>query len=220
MTEYMREHNTIRSSDNITFNLDELKPLPGKNILFITGYPGSGKTTMINEIKMKYDNVEIISMDYLWVTLINVQQKRYLDTDRRKKMGYLVCKYVDTVLSKDIDRFEGIQDWEDPRLVSMFEEFLIWLVVESKKSYMRGRIVVIEGTQIITLKRAYLQNKPLIITGTSLIKSYIRKAKRDVIPDLDWNHIKKQFNMIPVYKKYSRDLDELIEYMRTKNAIR
>lgn len=215
MDRYITEYNILKSTNNEIFNIGNLNSHPDKNILFITGYPGAGKTTILHEIKTRYrDAVHIISMDYFWIALIKIQEKKWKNSGYRKRIGYLICKYFDTVISKYLHKFSNIRDWEDPVLVKEFKKFLIWLSAESRKSYMSGKIIVIEGTQIPLLDLEYLYNKPLIIIGTSLAKSYIRKAKRDMIPDMDYEHIKRQISMIPVYKKFSKDLNELTRYIR------
>ena len=214
----------IFSTDNIEYNTDTLKPNSDNNILFITGFSGSGKSTLMANLKEKYgNNIITIAGDIFFMvcvykyrmanTTTELKGVNRFDISRESSKLYIgpVLKRYFDIYYKDINLSNG--KFSNKELFVYWEHFINWLYndVKENTSLYRNKIIVVEGIQIYVTNPELYKDHALIITGTSMLKSYFRKAKRDIISDrkYDWKHIKTLFTMIPVYLNDISNLNRL-----------
>ena len=221
--EYTME-SVIFSTDNIEYNTDTLKPNSDNNILFITGFSGSGKSTLMANLKEKYgNNIITIAGDIFFMvcvykyrmanTTTELKGVNRFDISRESSKLYIgpVLKRYFDIYYKDINLSNG--KFSNKELLVYWEHFINWLYndVKENASLYRNKIIVVEGVQISNTNPELYKDHALIITGTSMLKSYLRKANRDIITDkkYDWKHIKTLFTMIPVYLNDISNLNRL-----------
>lgn len=221
--EYTME-SVIFSTDNIEYNTDTLKPNSDNNILFITGFSGSGKSTLMANLKEKYgNNIITIAGDIFFMvcvykyrmanTTTELKNVNKFDISRESSKSYIgpVLKRYFDIYYKDINLSNG--KFSNKELFVYWEHFINWLYndVKENASLYRNKIIVVEGIQIYVTNPELYKDHALIITGTSMLKSYFRKANRDIISDrkYDWKHIKTLFTMIPVYLNDIGNLNRL-----------
>lgn len=221
--EYTTE-SVIFSTDNIEYNIDTLKPNSDNNILFITGFSGSGKSTLMANLKEKYgNNIITIAGDIFFMvcvykyrmanTTTELKNVNKFDISRESSKSYIgpVLKRYFDIYYKDINLSNG--KFSNKELFVYWEHFINWLYndVKENASLYRNKIIVVEGIQIYATNPELYKDHALIITGTSMLKSYFRKANRDIISDrkYDWKHIKTLFTMIPVYLNDIGNLNRL-----------
>ena len=214
----------IFSTDNIEYNTDTLKPNSDNNILFITGFSGSGKSTLMVNLKEKYgNNIITIAGDTFFMVCLykyrmantttelkNVNKFDFSRESCKSYIGPVLKRYFD-IYYKDINLSNG--KFSNKELFVYWEHFINWLYndVKENASLYRNKIIVVEGIQIYVTNPELYKDHALIITGTSMLKSYFRKTKRDIISDkkYDWKHIKTLFTMIPVYLNDIGNLNRL-----------
>ena len=206
------KENFLFSEDNLEYNMEKIDN-GESNIIFITGHSGGGKTTTMGILKDKYRNkkVETISIDLLYVLILATNANRLDKVEKYRKNKNACSLLIDYFDSLKFD--SDISDFNDPRLVMYFEKFLLFLESERCKSKYNNTIFIVEGTQIFMINNLdFYKDKPVIIIGTSVVKGYIRKAKRDIFSEeqyKDWNKVKQLFTMIPIYFKYEKRINDL-----------
>lgn len=207
--------------DNLYFNTKTLRPGTDNNVVFITGFPGAGKTTTLQQIQNKFQYVEGISLDFLTVPL--VKTKRANDwrewLDKKPEVSIFIKGYLD----KNYDRIKLLNnDFNDPRLIPIYLDFIDYVKIELMKPEYKNYIAVIEGTQLFSIfveNPNYFDDKAFILIGTSLLTAFCRKIKRDVVTDKNytWENIKRQLGMIPVYKGYNKILEKIYKKYDNEN---
>ena len=229
-TEILQEYNLVLDKDNIEYNLESLKPIPGENILFITGYSGAGKSTTMSKIKEQYrDNVITVAGDYFYqlcrykyVIENNIRTAKpkwiFPSKECRDFVGPIIYKYMET----HYDKIHITNDtFRNPELGKYWDSFILWLYDECESNIYNGKIIVVEGVQMHVNEIDLYKDRPMIIMGTSMKTSYWRKAKRDIISEkkYDWKHMKTLFSMIPAYHQSSKQIDKLRKIMEESTDI-
>lgn len=228
--EVLQEYNVFVDGDNIEYNLESLKPIPGENILFITGYSGAGKSTTMSKIKEQYgDNVITVAGDYFYqlcrykyVIENNIRSAKpkwiFPSKECRDFVGPIIYKYMET----HYDKIHITNDtFSNPELDKYWDSFILWLYDECESNIYNGKIIVVEGVQMHVNEIDLYKDRPMIIMGTSMKTSYWRKAKRDIISEkkYDWKHMKTLFSMIPAYHQSSKQIDKLRKMMEESTEI-
>lgn len=131
--------NIIFSSKNIEYNLDNwINSKDGK--LLITGYTGSGKSTLSNHLSKKY-NVKLIELDNVKIN------KNYVNKLKKEdKFDELTIYYQQTIDSNITDLLykkekliiEGIQIYLYSNLIKLKQHSIIIIGTSSLKSAIRA----------------------------------------------------------------------------------
>ena len=149
-------------------NLDKWGTDAKHNVLYVTGYSGSGKSTAALALKNKHKNTSIIHLD------------RYVDgmkAPRNKEFeNYLKSKQIDwRKLYKNVD-YSSKDYWKEAdKFVKSVEKF-------GELSFGNDKRVIVEGVQIMDEwwgDHKYLSDKPVVLMKTNSITSEYRAAKRD-----------------------------------------
>ena len=149
------------------YNLNLWQRKPGMNILYVTGFSGSGKSTYASNLARKTENCVHIDVD----KFIQYKSNTHLYGDN-SKASKLLDKYFET--HKDLPEFEGGAE----NIMSRVRPFFDWIQSEAKKDY--KTLYIIEGVQILyDVDPSFFKDKPLIIIGTSIKNSYKQCAKRN-----------------------------------------
>lgn len=192
----------FKNVNDITFNEND------KNIIFITGLSGSGKSYLSKELANKY-NSSIFQPEWLiHYTHTSEEFKPFLDEfiDRYNIRNYVDSKWDN---SKDEDNNEELKKY----INLLVKEFI--LNANNSKKY------IVEGLQLFTLIDINLiKNYYLIVKGTSSVNSLRNRIKRDYKKRKDYKLIDKIKWFIKVIKqsklyqfKHRKKLNEFIRKM-------
>lgn len=215
----INEHNLVFSTDHILYNMELLDK--GFPIMLITGYPGSGKSTMLAQYTDKYDYVEPVSLDLLTRAMAHKDNDSWRNPKYDTKSD-LIVEYVD---ERGLDNLPTIANFNDPRLPAVYHDFMEWITDKATSKKRKSNLIVIEGLQILQMNPEDVVYMPLVITGTSALKSWFRKQKRDVFaadsrfrgkPD---KAIKSIFGSIKSYIQIDRQINGLMNNMISEAVI-
>lgn len=149
-------------------NLDKWGTDSKHNVLYITGYSGSGKSTAALALKNKHKNVSIIHLDHY--------------TDSKQVPGNKDFeKYMDGHL-KDWKKLYRNKDFNSKQYWNLVDSFVSTLEKYGSDSFRRNQRVIVEGVQIMDDwwgDQKYLQDKPVALMKTNSIVSEYRASKRD-----------------------------------------
>ena len=180
-----------------SYNLDEWGKSKDKNILFITGLSGSGKSTKAMEID-KSNNAEIIHMDpYMEV---NMEDSGALNKNFNKYLKKNFPEYNHRPKSRTAEYGKWLDKYEET------------ILGYGKQLYPKKKLIV-EGIQILdtafVLDKNYFKDKPLIIMSTGILKSQLSASIRDGESFMDFmNRMtdKEHWDFRRLYKKYANML--------------
>ena len=187
--EYTME-SIIFNSKDIYYNKDKFDS--GEiNLCFITGFSGSGKTTMANE--MEKNGIEKYELDDI------VFQFNFSD-ENLKEYGDLISSFFNSS-GKKYRKIDGYKYFKTDEQAKQYEYNICIDFIEYSKKYAashKDRKFVIEGVEILTGyidKFDSLKNYAIYIKGTSFLNSYIRVAKREALNE------EKSFDKIKTFAK-------------------
>lgn len=182
------------------------------NLLFITGMVGAGKSTISKEISSKY-NATILSQDWLaWSEV-------YKDDKLAMKIlddFYQIYPEAEIAAKDNLWHKDMLSDEQRKRIRNEYNNFLINYSLKDREN-----LYIIEGIDVYkAINFKDIKDRGLVVKGSSVIKSFIRRYKRDKTLDNQKN-IKskiKYFNMVVKESKiyYFRDrkiLNNLISHI-------
>ena len=161
----------VFSKDDVYKNFDKFES-GESNILLVTGLTGSGKSTIGKEIASKY-KAEWIELDILDPNCGIALQ----GLDIIKEAGEVFYDYF--MSHKDIYEKYNNKELKGKDLSLFVDDFIKYCFSWCKKH--NDKKFVIEGIQIFDYYTYYnlKVEYPIIIKGTSVLKSFIRKIKRE-----------------------------------------
>ena len=156
----------ILNTKNIEMNIDSWKRSPGKNILYVTGLSGSGKTTIGEKMERSQDHTYIFELDGIEYNY-DSSNMNILDKIKEEYPEYNHAVSVQFTHEKYTRR-------ERAKIIQTAIDIAIKIM---EKDYQN--LYIVEGTQIYQfIDPSKLKNKPIIILGTSMMTSAYRRAKR------------------------------------------
>lgn len=161
------------------------------NLCFITGFSGSGKTTMACE--MEKNGIEKYELDDI------VFQFNFSD-ENLKEYGGMISSFFNGH-GKKYRKIDGYKYFKTDEQAKQYEYNICIDFIEYSKKYAashKDRKFVIEGVEILTGyidKFDSLKNYAIYIKGTSFLNSYIRVAKREALNE------EKSFDKIKTFAK-------------------
>lgn len=202
-----------------TSNLGEWGKSENSNILFISGYSGSGKSTTSLYLKRKND--EVIHLDAYSepdsggsLSIRNKSFDKYLDKKlpNWKKMTNATRTGEDGTIKKYSKEY-----WD------LVDQFRNALESFGKENFKNGNKVIVEGLQIqddwLSDNKKYYSNKPIVILSTNKISSIKRAFERDekslisILKDVD-----NMKEYISWYKDMNRKMDDLSSISNAKKG--
>lgn len=178
-----------------THNLDSWGSSPDKNVLYVTGYSGSGKSSLAVAMASKKDSV--IHLDSYFERNTTPNNKRF---NQYLEKNFPEYRMISVGFRKQISLNEF------GRLLGRFEN-----EIENfgKSEFNNGRRVICEGVQLldetIQTDKSYFKDKPMIIMKTNALVSAYRSANRDDIK-IDLNLIKQD---IPHYWQSHKEINRI-----------
>lgn len=167
--EEIATENLVFTKADIAYKLDEWGKSKDMNILWVTGFSGSGKTTIANKLKEKYPNAQVIHLDDFYCA--------WNKEDLTKTLPTLYPKLYPRM--KDV-----IQRLQDDRNKSITEKIAALnicierIIALSKEDYGKTSYIV-EGIQVYgSIRYDLIKDQPLVIKGTSAIGALVRRFKR------------------------------------------
>lgn len=156
----------IINTKNTEMNIDSWKRSPGKNVLYVTGLSGSGKTTIGEKMERSQDHTYIFELDGIEYNY-DSSNMNILDKIKEEYPEYNHAVSVQFTHEKYTRR-------ERAKIIQTAIDIAIKIM---EKDYQN--LYIVEGTQIYQfIDPSKLKNKPIIILGTSMMTSAYRRAKR------------------------------------------
>ncbi|MBQ0088997.1 MAG: hypothetical protein KBT27_06665 [Prevotellaceae bacterium] len=138
------------------------------NTLYITGYSGSGKSTIAQNMTDK--NTHAIHLDL------------YIEEDGDGKEGY-DSDFANYVNEREPGILNKIKNTNEKDRWDSIDRFSEYMEDYSKELYKDGKRLIVEGVQLsdgtIYPDKSFFKGKPLIIPDTNAIQSFSRASKRD-----------------------------------------
>lgn len=191
-------------------NIEKWGKSEDTNILYITGFSGSGKTTAAEELSNK--NTNTIHLD-LFLEYNDAPKDVILDGMDEDFIRYL---------NKNMPDFWKLQknnysSEERQRLMNLFMDNIDGF---SKEQYENNKKIIIEGLQIaddmLYPDKNFFKDKPLVIMDTNPFLSYLSAASRDGQIIRNLSDIKGFFNW---YKLMNVKMNELGNAAEVKKAV-
>ena len=165
----------IFNNNDLEVNVDRFES-GESNVLLVTGFPGSGKTSLARTVAEKYDCTHY-QLDCLSSYLFrDYTIDKAIEEGEDGLVAYLRLKHSESgnedelLIDKETNDVEG----------ELIREYIKFLIDWCKKQ--PNRKFVIEGYQIYNTFQTgdfHITSCPIIIKGTSSLVSAIRAAKRD-----------------------------------------
>jgi uridine kinase len=165
----------VFAEDDVSVNLDKWPKK--KNMLFITGHSGSGKTTIAEDMAKAVSGT-VVQFDWF---ACNHRITLFTEDDYG---AALVKKYFNDVRpdlnnnNKDRDDYKNIMTMNGETYRREFQAFFNWLTTAIQKD--SDRLYVLEGLQLIgNIDISAIEDYPIMIKGTSVLTSMIQRYRRD-----------------------------------------
>jgi calcineurin-like phosphoesterase family protein len=167
--EVMKE-GVVFSEADLERNTSEWKKEKGKNILYITGHIGSGKTSLALELAKKH-GARVIHLDTFEHRHVVLKHKE----SELAGANHAVYHYF-TKLHPEL-KDSDMKQWDNKRFFSEFMKFFKWIENVAHKD--PDHLYIFEGIQIFGFVGAdHIKGKPVIVKGTSTLTSYMRDKQR------------------------------------------
>lgn len=181
-------------------NLENWGSNPNQNALFVTGYSGSGKSTVAKGLAGK--NTNIIHLDNFLEKADSNTARSFQDKDFVKYLNKKFPEYTQAS-NTSIDRKER---WKHiDRLADNIVDF-------SKQQHQKGKKVIVEGVQLsdetIYPKKDFFKDKPIVLVKTNPVLSILRAAKRDG-KRIGFGDIGEYYNWVKLSNKNMKDIAKL-----------
>ena len=163
------KESVILPKKDAEYNFDKWKP-GSNNVLFITGFSGSGKSALAVGYAKKY-NAHFINLDYI---------EYGYDTSKMHLLDRALKKFPEW---KKL--YSGYRSGKNEFPSKMYNDIIKYIVKLCHED--KTNLYIVEGIQLITSNdngvdfvfSDVVRDQPLIVKGTSALKSGIRAAKRD-----------------------------------------
>lgn len=182
-------------------NMESWGKDPNHNILYITGYSGSGKSTMARQLADSKTNV--IHLD----SYFEKMDKNVAASIHDKEFGLFLEKNFPEykTISNAVKPERHSKEWwvKVDALMEQTEKF-------ASKQFYKNKKVIVEGVQLhdeITYPdKNFFKDKPLIIMGTNALTSFFRASERDGRSNLTSLQSAKEYTQwyINTYKSLNR----------------
>lgn len=158
-----------------TKNMEKWGKDKNHNILYVTGYSGSGKSTMAKQLADK--NTDVIHLD---LYTEQVSKESFMKDSNKNFNNYLnkaMPEHKEMVTELHSKNPDGRKV---SRYLSKFERCIDQF---GREQYAKGRKVIAEGIQIsdstIRPDKSYFKGKPIAVMKTNPVKSFYRAGRRD-----------------------------------------
>ena len=186
------------------------------NLCFITGFSGSGKTTMANE--MEKNGIEKYELDDI------VFQFNFSD-ENLKEYGGMISSFFNGP-GKKYRTIKGIDDLKTDKEADDYQVNICIDFIDYAKKYAashKDKKFIVEGVEIFGAyidKIESLKDYAIYIKGTSLFNSYIRSAKRDSQDaETDFGKFKSFMKMIASSSRFKQYLTANTRLNKIKKQI-
>lgn len=208
LSESYLEERVLGSTDDLLFNFPKEK-FGDKNIIFITGLSGSGKSTRASNITNGFKDTININLDkiilYPQETLLDIPDDQLQTGDIIMK-EYLL-KNIIRNSKKNVVMYDDIESYRE-----FVMKFLAYIISISKKKY-KSKIFIVEGIQLMDMGPKVFDligEYPIVVTGTSLMTSMNRAVRRSGGPI---SYFKSLPNFIDTFKWYFEMEDQKKQFL-------
>lgn len=165
---------SIFDEEDLIIAWDQWKPERGRNIAYITGLSGSGKSTISNRIGTK-DTI-VIHLDAI-ETCTPTHRTEFIIKELKSRF-----KWYDEKWYKSKGRY-----------VDDMEHIILEVIDICEKK--PNQLFIIEGVQLFeSITPEFFIGKPVLIKGTSVLNSILRRFRRNGNGKIDWGvELKNEF---------------------------
>ena len=155
----------VLSTKDLTFNTKDWRP-GGKNILFVVGLSGSGKSTVARAIGSDFAAI--------YIELDRFNHFKRKDGARKNRPDEQLI--ADFIVKEKINKDPG--DMPDEEYDKYLLKFIDYVKKVADKN--KEELYILEGIQIIKYAKhnSWIFKYPMIIKGTSMLKSILNRFKR------------------------------------------
>ena len=194
-----------------TANLESWGKDAEHNILYVTGYSGSGKSTVARSLADK--NTNVIHLD------------PYFEKMDKNVASSIQDKDFNSFLNKNFPDFKSIANPQDgsrhskewrsqvDKLMEQTEKF-------AAQQYSNHKKVIVEGVQLndetTYPDKTFFKGKPLIVTGTNPVSSFYRANERDGKSSI--KSIQSAKESIQWYSSMNKSLNTLTETVNARRG--
>jgi uridine kinase len=161
-------------SKSKTSNMNSWGKDPQHNVLYVTGYSGSGKSTIARSLANSTTNVVHLDSFFEMTdknTTANAKDKEFVQFLKKN-----FPEHVEISHPTKTKRFS--EEW-----FTYVDKFMEQTERFGTQQFFKNKKVIIEGIQLhdttTYLDKKFFKDKPLILTGTSGVTSFVRRIKRD-----------------------------------------
>ena len=208
------EEGYIFDDKTVYLNTESVGEIANKNILFITGLSGGGKSTFTNLLVNNNDNVVVVHLDEM---IGDTRNKNHLSKIDKNVFKLLTAEY-----GSENKFYETMKSWQTDEVRDNYElikgiiiDFIMKVIKMSRKAFSMNKLILVEGVQLYNVGldnriRDTLAKSAMIILGSSVSKSAIRGLKRD-----KGDSLKYKLKRIPWLIEENGYLKKFREYMIT-----
>lgn len=205
----------IFSGDDIIIHLEDWRPEKDHNILYLTGHSGSGKTTMGEQLSIKYRAI-LIQLD-----LFEFKKNLFMSIDKNKPLTLgeqLIYNYFH-IIRPDIENID-LHKLKPLEFHKEFIDFFMYLDILACSD--PNNLYIFEGIQIHHhFEGPMFSDQPFIIKGTSTLTSYTRRVNRED-NTISWfkmilNEIKRKGKRAKFYLANEKSLEKFKSELTNKN---
>ena len=192
-----------------TANLDKWGKDPQHNILYVTGYSGSGKSTTARQLAD--DKTHVIHLDPYFEKMDKNVASSIQDKDFNKYLEKNFPEYK--TIANPVKSERRSKEWfaKIDTLMEHTEKF-------AAKQFFKNKKVIVEGVQLndetTYPNKDFFKDKPLVITGTNAVTSFIRAYKRDGKSMITSLQAAKEY--VQWYSNTNKKLNTLSNYANAK----
>ena len=166
------DHKSLKQAE--TANMEKWGKDPRHNILYITGYSGSGKSTMARQLADSKTNV--IHLDPYFEKM----DKNVTASIQDKEFNSFLEKHFPeykTIVNPSKEERHSKEWWAKvDNLMTQTEKF-------AANQFPKNKKVIVEGVQLQDSttypNKNFFKDKPIVIMGTNPLTSFFRASKRD-----------------------------------------
>lgn len=208
-TAYIRKNSTqgLDKTKVYSSNLNKWGKTKDNNILYITGFSGSGKSTIATKLKSK--NTNVVHIDSYMEKDKHGENSSNQNKDLNEfldRKNFDVSKLSDTSIDRK-ERWKYIDDFAE----NLLQDF-------AKEQHSKGKRVIVEGVQLsddtMFPVKDFFKDKPVLMPTTGKLTSMYRSGKRDGM------NLKDRFDKesLEWYKYADKRLSELRDITDSKKT--
>lgn len=204
------QENVLLNKSDLYYNFEKFEK-GNTNVLLITGFSGSGKSSLASELSSKYkcEYFELDALDFFFGGNLTKEEME------KGEPGLLA--FLNVHKEYEPKKIPGNNEYK-----KIYVDYIQFLINWCKKQ--KDKKFIIEGLQIYETfdeknPQSYIRSNSLIIKGTSGLVSAIRGAKRNNKENEDTTFFKEFNSLIKWVLQDEKQLKKLYKYVKESEDI-